>query len=127
MNKLDLTFGYLPSFNKKWKRYNLTANDKKDLENQILQYVCNAPSNNYGRKFPGSIIEETSGAYKLRFAPKASNTGKSGSYRTIYVAVANSNVYFLDIYAKKDQANISNSDKALLKSVIRKLKENKQQ
>ncbi|WP_415576443.1 type II toxin-antitoxin system RelE/ParE family toxin, partial [Lactobacillus bombicola] len=85
----------------------------KNLQNQI---------NNYGKKLPGSILEGTGGAYKFRFASKKDNQGKSGSYRTIYVAITNDNLYFLAIYAKSEKSNLSKAERNALKATVKRLR-----
>lgn len=118
----ELHFGYTPTFMKEWERYGLGKDDLDNLESDIISFYSNPPANNGGKKFPGDIVSGVSGAYKLRFSSDESNKGKSGSYRTLYVVVTDNNIYFLDIFAKSDKGNISNSEKRMLKSTIAKLR-----
>ncbi|SFD62075.1 RelE toxin of RelE / RelB toxin-antitoxin system [Lactobacillus bombicola] len=113
MKKIDIKFKYAPIFNEYWEKYGFTQEDKKNLQNQI---------NNYGKKLPGSILEGTGGAYKFRFASKKDNQGKSGSYRTIYVAITNDNLYFLAIYAKSEKSNLSKAERNALKATVKRLR-----
>ncbi|MGP4116303.1 type II toxin-antitoxin system RelE/ParE family toxin [Levilactobacillus zymae] len=117
-----IRFIYLPAFNKEWKKQNLTTNDKDQLESQILEYLVSKPDNSQGHPFPGAMIQGTGGAYKIRFSSENDHQGKSGAYRVLYVAVHNSDLYFLDVFAKNQKENISNTEKNMLKRIIQRLK-----
>ena len=122
MRKIDIKFKYAPSFNEDWDTYGLTSEDKKDLQNQVKNYVKNSPINNHGKKFPGSIIEGTGGAYKFRFSSKKDNRGKSSSYRTIYITAFQDCLYFIAIYAKNEKANLSKAERNTLKKTVKRLR-----
>ncbi|MFU0843326.1 MAG: Addiction module toxin RelE [Lacticaseibacillus casei] len=115
-------FNYLPSFNKEWGKQNLSQADKESLEAQILDYLSAVPESRNGRLFPGQMIRDTGGAYKLRYADDASNYGKRGSYRVIYVVVHNDTLYFLTVFPKHQKENLSNAEVASLKKVVQRLK-----
>ncbi len=117
-----IKFIYMPAFNQAWDNLGLTAEDKEDLDAQILSYLAAAPDNNNGRIFPGSMIEKTGGAYKLRYARSDSNEGKSGGYRILYVAIHRSSLYFLDVFPKSKKENISDAEKVALKHIVQRLK-----
>lgn len=68
----------------------------------------------------GKVIKGTGGARKIRM--KIKGRGKSGGARTIYYYVdLIGEVWFLDIYLKKDKSNLTENEK---KRVYRFIKEN---
>jgi len=67
----------------------------------------------------GKIVKDTGGARKLRM--KLKGTGKSGGARVIYYYVDfKGEVWFLDIYSKKDKENLTEIEK---KKLFRFIKE----
>lgn len=69
----------------------------------------------------GDIIQGTGGVRKYRFAFK--NKGKSGSSRVIYVDfVIHEVIYLLTIYSKNRKDDLSEKEKAELKSLVEILK-----
>lgn len=119
-----MEFIYPDPFMKKWFKEGLTLGDRKDLQNEFLNYVLNTPQNRYGRRFPGEIIQGTGGAIKWRFASAKSNRGKSGSFRIIYFVFdeATQTAYFLDIYSKTEKSSLSEEEKNTIKSFIKSFK-----
>ena len=79
------------------------------------------PDNNYGKRFPGSIIQGTGGAYKYRYSDPDSSQGKSGSYRTIYFVAQANQLWFLEIYKKNQKESLSNQEKSDLREFSRQL------
>src|SRR5688572_15431517 len=66
----------------------------------------------------GDEISGTGGARKLRFA--ARGKGKSGGYRVItFYSGIDIPVFLLDIYAKGDQLDLTQSDKNMMKKGLR--------
>ena len=97
---------YLPPFDKNWNKLNLTDKELIELENMVI----NNPQ-------IGNVIEGTGGLRKMRFA--LPNRGKSGSVRILYVDfVQFEQLYFVNVYAKNEQENISDTDKKLYKQII---------
>ncbi|MFC6260679.1 hypothetical protein ACFP1C_06905 [Levilactobacillus fujinensis] len=92
-----IEFIYTDEFKKQWRALNLTKKQLDDFEMGIVNYHRNLPDNNYGKRFPGSIIKGTGGAYKYRYSDPDSSQGKSGSYRTIYFVAQASQLWFLEI------------------------------
>ena len=67
----------------------------------------------------GNILKGTGGARKIRM--KIQGRGKSGGARTIYYYVDfKGEIWFLDIYLKKDKSNLTENDK---KKIYRFIKE----
>lgn len=123
-----MDFIYSDPFMKEWKKEGLTLDDRDELQNDFLDYIVHAPSNSFGRQFPGEIIQGTGGAIKWRFAPKESNKGKSGSYRTIYFVFEEKtqSAYFLTVYGKNKKASLSNEEKNGIKAFIKAFKNKKE-
>ena len=119
-----MRFIYPEPFMKKWNKEGLSLTDRKDLQNDFLDYVLKAPTNSYGNKFPGDIIQGTGGAIKWRFAPKKSNKGKSGSYRTIYFVFEEKQqcAFFLTVYGKNEKSSLTDTEKNEIKSFIKSFK-----
>jgi hypothetical protein len=70
----------------------------------------------------GDEISGTGGARKVRFA--ARGKGKSGGYRVItFYSGLDIPVFLLDIYAKGDQIDLTQSDKNMMKKGLRILVE----
>jgi hypothetical protein len=69
-------------------------------------------------KYP--VVSGTGGIRKARAA--RGNTGKSGGVRIMYYFwLSEETIYFLDIYAKNEQENLTHADKKMLKSLITSL------
>ena len=67
----------------------------------------------------GNIVKGTGGARKIRM--KLKRRGKSGGARTIYYYVdLRGEIWFLDVYLKKDKSNLNETDK---KRIYRFIKE----
>lgn len=68
------------------------------------------------------VVPGTGGVRKARAGRGAS--GKSGGVRILYyVWLSEYALFFMDIYAKNQQENISDAEKAVLKSVVQQFKE----
>ena len=99
-------FVTLPSFDVKWERLGFSMEDLKDLENELL-------------KNPklGDVIKGTKKGRKLRVA--FDNRSKSRSARVIYVDFEfYEKLYFLDVYAKNEQTDLSSEDKKFIKKIV---------
>lgn len=57
-----MRFIYPEPFMKQWSKEGLSLEDREDLQNDFLDYVLKAPTNSYGNRFPGDIIQGTGGA-----------------------------------------------------------------
>lgn len=107
-----------------WQHLGLTDIDKSNLATYLTEYYQNAPINSRTNGFPGVLIQGTGGAIKLRFEQESSARGKSGSYCIIYFTLVQKTVYFLTVYAKKDQANLTDTQKQKIQKVIQHLRHN---
>ena len=103
---------YFPGFVAGWKRFGLSDEDLQSLEQALLK----APE-------AGAVVSGTGGLRKMRFAPPSRRSGKSGAYRVGYFFLRMSaKVYVLSIFAKADQANLTNAEKAAFKQAIEGIK-----
>lgn len=70
----------------------------------------------------GDLVQGTGGIRKMRVAK--SRSGKSGGYRVFYLDLpGKGQTYLMTILDKRDSENISEEEKALLKSFSKKIKE----
>lgn len=90
----------------------------------LSDYFREPPVRNFGRSFPGDLIEGIGGAIKYRYpyALEWSDEGKSGSYRVIYLVIARGTVYFVNVYGKHTQASLSNREKNAIRKLSRELR-----
>lgn len=105
------TFIEVPLFTRKWKEIGLG-----DEELRLLQIILlKDPSS-------GPVMEGTGGIRKVRFPIE--NKGKSGSIRVCYTDFAEYEViYLITAFEKKEQDNLSNEEKIVLKKLVKSLKE----
>ena len=103
-------FVELPTFRKDWKAEGLTEDDLRDLQNQIL--------NN-----PETAVDLGDKVFKIRFAPKSMNKGKSGAYRVFYIdIIMQETIYLVGILDKADAANLSKEEINALRKLSGALK-----
>ncbi|MEK7721202.1 MAG: type II toxin-antitoxin system RelE/ParE family toxin [Elusimicrobiota bacterium] len=75
----------------------------------------------------GKVIPGTGGLRKLRIADPSRSKGKRGGYRAIYLDItAVEQIYLLALYDKDEKDDISQDEKRILKTLVRKLKEEAQ-
>ena len=66
----------------------------------------------------GDVIPGCGGLRKLRVADPRRGKGKRGGARVIYLHVAEANlIYFMDIYGKGEQDNLTADQKKILKNL----------
>jgi hypothetical protein len=64
----------------------------------------------------------TGGIRKLRFAPPSWNRGKSGAARVCYAVFSRiETVYLLTLFAKNEKANLSDTEKATLRTWMKEM------
>jgi putative transcriptional regulator len=66
----------------------------------------------------GPIIKSTGGVRKLRWSPKNSNKGKSGSLRILYHFSNEILVIILSVFSKSQIENISEAEKNTLRKIL---------
>ena len=106
------TFVEVPSFTKRWS--DLGFDDDDDLM-ELQKMLLKNPE-------AGDIMQGTGGLRKVRFAFEG--RGKSGSVRVCYVDFEEYTViYLITAYAKKEKDNLTDKEKAVLKVLVKQLKE----
>ncbi|MBR1558901.1 MAG: type II toxin-antitoxin system RelE/ParE family toxin [Clostridia bacterium] len=99
-------FVTLPSFEYKWKSLDLNDEDKRRLEQALLDNPKIGP-----------VMRGTGKVRKMRFAFE--NRGKSGSMRVIYVDFeVYEKIYFVDVYTKAEKDNLSMAERNDLKQLV---------
>ena len=101
----------VPSFSKRWKEIGLGEEELRALQIMLLKDPESGP-----------VMEGTGGIRKVRFPLK--NRGKSGSIRVCYTDFAEYEVtYLITAFEKKDQENLSDNEKNVLRKLVKALKE----
>jgi hypothetical protein len=73
------------------------------------------------QRFP--VIAGTNGLRKMRFAPSARSTGKSGGIRVCYFVIDQANhIYLVTMFAKNEKENLNAADKEAVSNLIAKTK-----
>lgn len=104
------TFIEVPLFTKHWKEIGLDDDELQALQIMLLKDPESGP-----------IMEGTGGIRKVRFSLE--NRGKSGSIRVCYTDFAEYEViYLITAFEKKDQENLTDEEKNVLKKLVKSLK-----
>ena len=99
-------FVELPLFRSKWKSLGLNDTDLTRLQEEIL----------LDPKI-GSVMKETGGIRKMRFAFE--HRGKSGSVRVIYIDFEiYEKIYLLTAYPKSEKDNLSKGERNELHKLV---------
>ena len=105
------TFIETSLFTKRWHELGLTDENLLMLQQTLLR-----------KPDAGVVMQGTGGIRKLRIAFE--HRGKSGSARVCYVDFAiYEKIYLITVFAKSDQDNLSDQEKAILKKLVSQLKE----
>ena len=105
------TFIEVPIFTRRWKERGLGDEELQTLQIMLLKDPESGP-----------VMEGTGGIRKVRFPLE--NRGKSGSVRVCYTDFAEYEVtYLITAFEKKEQENLSNEEKVVLKKLVKSLKE----
>ena len=101
----------VPIFTRRWKEIGLGDEELQTLQIMLLKDPESGP-----------VMEGTGGIRKVRFPLE--NRGKSGSVRVCYTDFAEYEVtYLITAFEKKEQENLSNEEKVVLKKLVKSLKE----
>ena len=104
------TFIEVPLFTKRWKEIGLTDDDLRSLQILLLKDPKSGP-----------IIEGTGGIRKVRYPLE--HRGKSGSVRVCYTDFEEYEVtYLITAFTKKTQENLTDSEKNVLKKLVKHLR-----
>ncbi len=105
------TFIEVPLFTKRWKEIGLGDDELHALQIMLLKDPESGP-----------VMEGTGGIRKVRFPFE--HRGKSGSVRVCYTDFAEFEVtYLITAFAKKDQEDLTQDEKNVLKKLVKALKE----
>ena len=105
------TFIEVPIFTKRWQEIGLGDEELLTLQIMLLKDPESGP-----------VMEGTGGIRKVRFPMH--NQGKSGSVRVCYTDFAEYEVtYLITAFTKKEQENLSDEEKCVLKKLVKSLKE----
>jgi hypothetical protein len=107
-----LTFIQTPGFVASAERVGFSDEDLQELEQTIMD-----------RPNAGAVMPGTGGVRKIRFAPSAWHTGKSGATRVCYVVIVDAFCYMIAAYAKADQGNLSQSERNVIRKYVEILKQ----
>lgn len=108
---MNRTFIEVPMFTKKWKALGLSDENLRALQNELLK-----------NPKAGDVIKGTGGLRKIRIPME--NSGKSGGARVLYVDIEFKEViYFINVYTKNEQEDLTPDEKKAFKAVIKFLKE----
>lgn len=109
---MNRAFIEVPVFTKRWHDLGLTDENLRELQNILLE---NPKS--------GDAIQGTGGLRKIRVPMENKNKGKRGGARVLYVDIEVKEViYFINVYSKNEQEDLSESEKKAFKIVIKELK-----
>ena len=107
------TFIEVPIFTRKWYELGLTDEDLRQLQNILLD-----------NPKQGVLIQGTGGLRKIRVGLESHGTGKRGGARVIYVdAEVKETIYFINVYSKREQTDLTPDEKRTLKEIVKILKE----
>ncbi len=102
-------FIMMPTFDKQWKAMNLSDEDLKTLQQQLL---INPQA--------GAVMQGTGGLRKMRFA--FPGQGKSSSSRVLYVDfVVAEKIYLIFAYPKNEKDNLSKEERNNIKKLIERI------
>jgi len=105
------TFVETTVFSKRWNELKLTDIDLQELQNYILK-----------NPDAGDVIKGAGGLTKIRWS--LPDVGKSGGVRALYVDfVRQEKIILINCYGKSEKDNITDSEKAMYKTLIKSIKE----
>ena len=108
---MNRTFIEVPIFSKKWHELGLTDEDLRELQNILLK-----------NPKAGRVIQGTGGLRKIRVS--MGGKGKRSDARILYVDIElKEKIYFVNVYSKNEQENLTEEEKKAFKTVIQVLKE----
>lgn len=104
-----LGFIHFPGFTRDWARLGLDDEALRDLEALILEAPDGLP-----------VVRGTAGLRKIRFAPRGSARGKSGSYRIGYAYFPEfGQVALIVAFGKGERSDLAEADRRAVAVAIR--------
>ena len=111
---MNRSFMEVPMFTTKWRELGLTDENLRELQKVLLQ----DPKK-------GNAISGTGGLRKIRIPMENRGKGKRGGARVLYVDIEIKElIYFVNVYSKDENDDLSEDEKRAFKAVIKFLKEN---
>ena len=105
------TFIEVPLFTRRWAEIGLGDDELQKLQIMLLKDPESGP-----------VMEGTGGIRKVRFPLE--HRGKSGGVRVCYTDFSEYEViYLITAFEKKDQENLTDEEKNVLKKLVKSLKE----
>jgi len=110
---VKLTLAQSATFWSCWKHWRLDDSDLRALERQVME-----------NPLAGKVMRNTGGIRKVRFAPPSRGAGKSGGYRVCYFYFpAREVVYFVLIFPKSEQPNLSSEQEKACRMLAKQIKQ----
>ena len=110
---MTLTLAQTATFASLWRYWRLDDSDLRALEGQVLE-----------NPLSGKVMRNTGGVRKIRFAPPSRGSGKSGGYRVCYFYFpASEMVFFVLIFAKNEQPNLTPEQQKVCRSLAKQIKQ----
>lgn len=107
-----LSFIELRPFTNRWNRLQLSDMDLQTLQILIVM-----------RPAGGTVIQDTGGVRKIRFAQPHSGKGKSGGLRVCYAYIEEvATVVLAVVYAKDEKDDLTDKEKAVLRGAVERVK-----
>jgi hypothetical protein len=110
---MKFSFLQFSAFHTNWKSLGLSDDDLRFLQWAISSDPTGPP-----------VISGTGGMRKIRFASKKSGSGKSSGVRVCYACYPQYElIYLCAVFAKNEQANLTNAERADYKAVLKRIDE----
>ena len=107
------TFIEVPTFTKKWHALGLTDANLKDLQAALLK-----------NPKVGDVIKGTGGLRKIRVPMENLGKGKRSGARVLYIDIELKEcIYFINVYSKDEQDDLTEDEKKAFKALVTILKE----
>jgi len=108
---VKLTLVQSPLFVSLWRYFDFDDDDLRALERQVMEHPL-----------AGKVIRNTNGVRKIRFSPPSRRSGKSGAYQSVIYLPAIEAVYFLLIFQKSEQPNLTPAQEKACREFARGIK-----
>ena len=106
------TFIEVPIFTKRWHELGVNDEALRELENVLIK-----------NPKAGDPIQHTGGLRKIRVSLENKGKGKRGGARVLYVDVeVKETIYFINVYAKNEQEDLTPDERKAFSAVIKILK-----
>ncbi|MFW3589132.1 hypothetical protein ACODGV_12300 [Vagococcus fluvialis] len=117
-NVSSYEFLYTDELEKQFHELGYTDDDLLKIGRELVAHANNTPP-----KLKGDIIKGTGGAVKLYIAPGSATKGARNEDRLIYCFLHKKQFYYLHVYPKSEQTDLSTKEKKAITKLIKFLKE----